>query len=138
AVEALDDALNHRSGLLGVSGISGDFRAVAAAAHGGHERARLALAIYADRARAVVGSLATAMGGIDALVFTAGVGEHAASMRADIGRGLEFLGLEMDQDRNAAAVPDAEVSLAGSPGRVLVIQAREDVMIARAARTAIG
>jgi acetate kinase len=59
-------------------------------------------------------------------------------MRADIGRGLEFLGLEMDQDRNAAAVPDAEVSLAGSPGRVLVIQAREDVMIARAARTAIG
>ncbi|HEU4764030.1 MAG TPA: acetate/propionate family kinase [Candidatus Eisenbacteria bacterium] len=137
-VEALDDTLNHRSGLLGVSGVSGDFRAVAAAADEGHERARLALAIYADRARAVVGSLATAMEGIDALVFTAGVGEHAVSMRADICRGLEFLGLAIDLDRNASAVPDADVSLAGAPGHVLVIQAREDVMIARAARAAIG
>jgi acetate kinase len=131
SVDELDEALNHRSGLLGVSGVSGDFRAVEAAARAGHERAGLALTIYAERARAAVGSLATAMGGIDALVFTAGVGEHAAGLRADVCRGLEFLGLRIGLDQNAAAAPDAEVSLTDSPGRVLVLHTREDLVVAR-------
>jgi acetate kinase len=133
SVDALDEALNHRSGLLGVSGVSGDFREVEAAARAGHERARLAIAIDAARVRAAVGSLATAMGGIDALVFTAGIGEHAPSLRADVCRGLEFLGLRIDPDRNAAAAPDCDVARDDAPVRILVIHTREDWMIARSA-----
>ncbi|MGE5178720.1 MAG: acetate/propionate family kinase [Bacteroidota bacterium] len=136
-VDELDEALNDRSGLLGVSEVSGDFRAVESAARKGHEQAKLALSIYAARARAAVGSLAAAMGGLDALVFTAGVGEHAASLRADVCRGLEFLGVFIDLDRNAAATPDADVSLSG-PARVLVIQTREDLVLARAVRRVAG
>lgn len=138
SADELDEALNHKSGLLGVSGVSGDFRAVLAAARAGQERARLAIAIYADRARAAVGSLATAMGGIDALVFTAGIGEHAAELRAEVCRGLEFMGLAIDLDRNAAAAPDADVSLTGSPARILVVHTREDLVVARETRRVIG
>lgn len=134
----LDEILNHQSGLLGVSGVSGDFRAVTAAADEGHEQAKLALAIYAARARSAVGSLAAAMGGLDALVFTAGVGEHAAALRAEVCRGLEFLGALIDLDRNASASPDTDVSLKRSAVRILVIRTREDLMVARAARAALG
>lgn len=134
-VEELDNVLNQHSGLLGVSEVSGDYRAVEAAALAGHEQARLALAIDADRARSAVGALATAMGGIDALVFTAGIGEHAASLRADVCRGLEFMGLAIDLDRNTSAGPDADISLEGSPARILVLHTREDLMLARATRT---
>jgi acetate kinase len=133
----LDEILNHQSGLLGVSGVSGDFRAVSTAADQGHEQARLALAIYAARIRGAVGSLAAAMGGLDALVFTAGVGEHAAPLRAEVCRGLEFLGALIDLDRNASASPDADVSLERSPVRILVIRTREDLVVARAARVAL-
>jgi acetate kinase len=121
-----------------VSGVSGDFRAVEAAAHAGNGRARLAIAIYAERARAAVGSLATAMGGIDALVFTAGVGEHAAELRAEVCRGLEFLGLAIDLDRNAAAAPDADVSQAGASARILVVHTREDFVVAVETRRLAG
>lgn len=133
-VEALDRALNFESGLLGVSGVSGDVREVEAAAAEGNERARLALEIYTDRARAVVGGLAVAMGGVDVLVFTAGVGEHAPGVRASICEGLECLGLRIDAARNAAAEPDADVSADDSAGRILVIKTREALMIARATR----
>ncbi|HEY6221792.1 MAG TPA: acetate/propionate family kinase [Candidatus Eisenbacteria bacterium] len=132
--DELDHALNHASGLLGVSGVSGDFRQVETAARSGNERARLALAIYADRVRASIGSLAVAMGGVDALVFTAGVGENAASLRADVCAGLDCLGLRIDPERNSARGPDADVAVAGSPGRILVIRTREALMVARETR----
>jgi len=135
-VEALDWALNFESGLLGVSGVSGDVREVEAAAAEGNERARLALEIYTDRARAVVGGLAVAMGGVDVLVFTAGVGEHAPGVRASICEGLECLGLRLHAGRNAVAEPDADVSADDSSGRILVIRTREALMIARATRQA--
>ena len=80
----LEEALTRRSGLLGVSGVSSDFRKVEQAAAGGNYRAALALEIYADRVRGAVGSLTASLGGIDALVFTGGVGEHSASMRAAV------------------------------------------------------
>jgi acetate kinase len=132
--EQLDKTLNHRSGLLGVSGVSSDFRQVEAAAQGGNERARLSLDIYADRVRAAVGSLAVTLGGVDALVFTAGVGENSATLRAAACDGLECLGLRLDPERNRHAVADTDVAAADSPGRILVLHTREELMIARETR----
>jgi acetate kinase len=135
--EALDRALHHESGLLGVSGVSGDYREVDAAARAGNERARLALALYADRARAAIGALAVTMGGVDALVFTAGVGENAGELRAAVCDGLECFGLHMDRSANKAATPDTDVAAPDSPGRILVLHTREDLMLARETRRVI-
>lgn len=132
--EAIDRALNKESGLLGVSGLSPDFRAVSEAADSGHERARLALEIYAQRVRSAIGSLATALGGLDALVFTAGVGENSAALRAAVCEPLQFLGVQLDPERNQTLRPDADLASASSPVRVLAIAAREDRLIAREAR----
>ena len=87
SAEQMDEALNHESGLLGVSGVSSDYRQVKVAADKGEERARLALTIFADRVRATVGALAVTMGSVDALVFTAGIGEHAPDLRTQFVRG---------------------------------------------------
>jgi acetate kinase len=132
-VDDLDAALNRRSGLLGVSGVSSDYREVEASARAGNERARLALEIYADRVRETVGALATTLGGLDALVFTAGVGENSASLRASVCERLEFLGVRLDSARNGSCLPDADVATPDSPVRVLVIRTRENRMIAREA-----
>src|SRR6185312_6070408 len=98
----LDRALNAESGLLGVSGVSSDFREVDAAAQKGNERARLALEIFADRVRAAIGALATALGGVDALTFTGGIGENSASLRKTVCDGLTFLGIDVNKDLNNA------------------------------------
>jgi acetate kinase len=132
--DQLDEVLNRGSGLLGVSGVASDFRQVEEAAGRGHERARLALEIYADRVRGAVGALAVTLGGVDALVFTAGVGEHSAPLRAAACAGLACIGVRLDADRNASARPDADVAVADSAGRILVIQTREELMIARETR----
>ena len=120
-------ALNHESGLLGVSDVSGDMRQVLAAARAGHQRAQLALSVYTHRVRQTIGALAVTLGGVDALVFTAGVGEHASEVREAISAGLECLGLELDREINAASRPDADVAARHSRGRILVIATREDV-----------
>ena len=133
-IEELEETLNRRSGLLGVSGVSSDFREVDAAAREGNERSRLALEIYADRVRAAVGALAATLGGLDALVFTAGVGENAASLRASVCGGLEFLGVRLDHERNMTSQPDSDIAQRHSPSRILVIRTREDLMIARETR----
>ncbi len=138
SADQVDHALNEESGLLGVSGVSSDYRQVEAAAHKGEERARLALAIYADRVRAAVGALAVTMGGVDALVFTAGVGEHAAELRATVCQGLEILALRLDGERNSACSPDADIAAANSPGRILVLRTQEELMIAREARRVVS
>jgi acetate kinase len=136
--EQVEKALNRESGLLGVSGLSADMRQVLAAARGGHEQARLALGIYTHRGRQAVGALAVTMGGIDALVFTAGVGEHAGEVRQAICAGLECLGLDLDAQANAACRPDADVARPGSRGRVLVIATREDVTMLREVIEVLG
>ncbi len=133
SAEALDEVLQRGSGLLGVSGVSSDFREVLEAARGGNGRARLALAIYADSVRAAVGALAVALGGVDALVFTAGVGENAAELREEACRGLGCLGLFLDPARNRASRPDADIATEASPGRILILHTREDLHIAREA-----
>lgn len=129
----LDEILQRRSGLLGVSGISSDFRAVLEAAKEGNERARLALSIYADSVRGAIGALAVALGGVDALVFTAGVGENADSLREEVCRGLGCLGLHLDPDRNRTLRPDADIAETSSSGRILILRTREDLHIAREA-----
>lgn len=136
--DQIDQALNHESGLLGVSGVSSDYRQVKIAADKGEERARLALTIFADRVRATIGALAVTMGGIDALIFTAGIGEHAADLRVSVCEGLHFLGLRLDNDRNATGTPDADIADKESPGRILVLRTQEELMIAREARRVMG
>ena len=129
--ETLQHVLNHRSGLQGISGVSADVRQLEAAAQAGHERAGLALAMFADRVRASIGALAVSLGGVEALIFTAGVGENSAGVRAAICEGLECLGLHLDHDRNSSVRPDADIATHHSPSRILVIESREDLMIAR-------
>jgi acetate kinase len=129
SADDLDRVLNHESGLLGVSGVSSDMRQLLAAAN--NERARLALDLFAHRVRQTVGAFTATLGGITALVFTAGIGEHAAPVRERVCAGLEALGLELDPAANAACRPDADVAAPGSRGRILVIATREDLMIVR-------
>jgi acetate kinase len=130
--------LNHEAGLQGVSGISSDYREVETAARAGNAQAILALEIYALRVGQAIGSLAVTLGGIDALVFTAGVGEHSAPLRAAACQGLECLGLRLDAGKNLDCRPDADVAAADSRGRILVMQTREELMMAREIRQVLS
>jgi len=133
SLDEMDRVLNHESGLLGVSGRSSDMRTVMDASDAGDSRASLAVSIFVHRARQAIGGLAVTLGRVDALVFTGGIGEHSPQVRAAICNGLSCLGLEMDENSNRSAHPDAVVSSPASPGRILVVEAREDVTMARAA-----
>lgn len=124
------DLLNRRSGWLGLSGISQDLRDVIAAAEAGHERAQLALAVHAHRARKYVGAYAATMGGLDALVFAGSVGLKSPLVRANICRGLEFLGLELDPERNELQT-ETIVSKPGSPHPIVAVEINEELIIAR-------
>lgn len=129
--EQLDDLLNQHSGLLGISGISGDMRQVLAAVKNGHERASLALEIYIHRLVEEVGAMIAILGGIDALVFTAGVGENSPEVRAGACRNLEHVGVKLDLKKNSESLADQDISDLDSPVRVLIIRAGEDWEIAR-------
>ena len=131
-LDELDQALEHESGLLGLSGLSGDVRELERLRR--RRRRRLALDVFAYRVAAAVAAMAAALGGLDALVFTAGIGEHSADVRARVCARLGFLGVELDPALNERARPDAEIALEGSTVRVVVLGAREDVVAARAAR----
>jgi acetate kinase len=134
SLEELDQALEHHAGLKGLSGGSGDIRELEAAEAAGDKRAILALAVYVHRIAAAVASMTASLGGLDALVFTAGVGEHSSPIRRRVCERLGFLGLQLDHDANAAAVADADIGAAGSSVRIVVVAAREDVVIARDVR----
>jgi acetate kinase len=138
SAEELDSSLNHAAGLKGVSGISGDFREVEKAAAQGNARARLAITLYADRVRSAIGALAVTLGGIDALVFTAGVGENALALRAEVCQGLQCLGLQLDMERNRSCGADADVAHEKSPARILIVHTREEFSIAQEAKRLIG
>jgi acetate kinase len=128
--DQLDHALNYASGLLGVSGVSSDMRQVLAAMPQQAD-ARLAVDVYVHRIRQTVGAMTATLGGVDALVFTAGVGEHAAVIRERICENLGYLGLALDRTANNMCQPDADIALPASTGRILVIATREDVTIVR-------
>jgi acetate kinase len=134
-LDELDRLLEHESGLAGLSGLSGDVEELERT--DGPE-ARLALAVFSYRVAAAIGAMAVALDGLDALVFTAGIGEHSARMRADICARLGFLGVQLDAEANESASPDATISPEGAAPRVLVIRAREDVVAARAARALLS
>jgi len=127
----IDNVLNQKSGLLAISGLSSDMRDILAGIRQGHERARLAFDIYVHRLQAAIGGMAAVLGGIDALVFTAGVGENSPEVRAEACKGLEFLGLKLDSKKNARPSLDQDISTADSSVRVLVIRAEEDWAIAK-------
>lgn len=132
SVDELDHALNEESGLKGLSGGRG-IRALESAPPE-DAVARLALGVYTYRIAEAVAGMAAALGGLDALAFTAGVGEHSASVRAAVCERLRFLGVELDGVLNERGGSDEDVAAPGSPVRVLVITAREELVIARATR----
>jgi acetate kinase len=127
----IDEMLNQKSGLLGISGASGDMREILAAMKQGNPRARLAFDIYTHRLQAGIGAMVAVLGGIDALVFTAGVGENSSEVRSAACGKLEFLGLKLDEAANAQVSADEDVSAQDSQVRILVIRAQEDWAIAR-------
>jgi acetate kinase len=129
----LNDALDQRSGLLALAG-TGDMREVVIRARAGDEKATLAFDVYVHRLRASIASMAAAMEGLDAVVFTGGVGENAPAVRAAAVAGLRFLGLDIDPVLNAQPSGDADVSTVGATVRTLVVRAREDVEVAREVR----
>lgn len=129
--DQLDDLLNRRSGLLGISGLSEDMREILEAAESGHERARLAFEVYVHRLVRELGGMLAVLGGLDALVFTGGVGENCPPLREAAVRQLAFLGLKLDPAKNSAPHPDQDVAAADSAVRVLVIHAEEEWEIAR-------
>jgi acetate kinase len=136
--EDLDRILNHESGLLGVSGISSDMRRVLQEARNGHEGARLALEVYVQRVRQTIGAMFVTLGGLDVLVFTAGVGENAVEIRAAVCDGLSCLGVELDARANRQCQPDADVATMASDARILVITTREDLTIVRETAKLLG
>ncbi|STW13473.1 propionate kinase, propanediol utilization [Klebsiella pneumoniae subsp. rhinoscleromatis] len=129
SAQQLSQLLNNESGLLGVSGVSSDYRDVEQAADAGNERAALALSLFAERIRATIGSYIMQMGGLDALIFTGGIGENSARARATICRNLHFLGLALDDEKNqrSATFIQADNALV----KVAVINTNEELMIAR-------
>jgi acetate kinase len=133
--DELERVLEHESGLAGLSGISSRVEELE---RSGEPGAELALAVYAYRIACAVGGLAVALEGLDALVFTAGVGENSAGVRAAVCGRLGFLGVELDQVANTSARPDADIAAPGSLVRVVLLRAREDLVAARAAGALLG
>ena len=127
----IDDVLNQRSGLLGISGLSEDMREILAAMKQGHSRAKLAFDIYVHRLLAGIGAMVAVLGGIDALIFTAGVGENSPEIREAACSPLSFLGLKLDSAANLHASSDGDIAAADSSVRVLLIRAQEEWAIAR-------
>lgn len=131
SAQEMDTLMNKKSGVLGISGVSSDFRDLGEAAAAGNERARLALDMFHYQVRKLIGALAAAMGGVDVITFTAGVGENGIEDRAAICEGLEYLGAELDAERNNVRGKDALISTDDSACKVYVIPTNEEIMIAR-------
>lgn len=129
--QEMADYLNKESGVLGISGISSDMRDVENAAAEGNKKAILALKMYNYRIKKYIGAYAAAMGGVDAIVFTAGVGENQVSMRAESCAGLEFLGIKIDAAKNNVRGKEAEISTDDSRVKVWVVPTDEEIVIAR-------
>jgi acetate kinase len=125
SVDELDRALEHESGLRALAGTD-DARLL--------EAGTLAVGVFAHRIAAAVAAMAATAGGLDALVFTAGIGEGSALVRAEVCLRLDFLGVEVDEDSNAGAEPDCDIGSQRSAVRVVVVRAREEIVAARAAR----
>ncbi len=123
--------LNTKSGVLGISGVSSDFRDLEAAAKNGHTMAQIALKMFCYRIKKYIGTYAAAMGGVDVIAFAGGIGENDGAVRQNCLEGLEFLGISVDKDKNAAVRGQADISGENAKVKVLVIPTNEELMIAR-------
>jgi len=129
-IKEMLNILNKKSGVLGISGVSSDFRDIEGAAAEGNERAQLALDKFVYEVKKWIGSYSAAMGGVDAIVFTAGVGENSKEMRANICAGLEYMGVKVDAEKNNTRGKEALISADDSKVKVFVIPTNEELMIA--------
>jgi acetate kinase len=136
--DQMDRMLNRESGLKGVSGISGDMREIVTAMERGDARAKLAFDAYVQSLCRGIGAMAASLGAMDAIVFTAGIGENSPPLRSSVCERLAFLGIELDPDRNGQVKDDADIAAAGSRVRVLVVHTDEDREIARECRRLTG
>ena len=130
-IEQMDHYLNKESGVYGLSGVSSDFRDLAKAAAEGHERAQLALDVFIYRIQKYIGAYTAALGGVDTMVFTAGIGENDAKMRKDILSGMEWLGIKLDEEANSCRGEEKKISAPDSKVEVWVIPTNEELVIAR-------
>lgn len=139
SIDEVNDMLNKKSGVYGISGVSSDFRDIEEAAEKGEHRAQLALDIFHNRVKRFIGAYAAIMSGVDCIVFTAGLGENSAMSREEICRGLEFLGFSIDEKKNNEGRGFAkEISIADSKVKVYVIPTEEELMIARDTKEIVG
>ncbi len=136
--DELDDILNKKSGLLGISGVSSDLREVLAAIKQRNARAQLAFGMFVHRLRQEIAAMASSLQGLDVLIFTAGIGEHSPEVRAATCEGLSFLGIQLDAEQNKASPADQRISTDQSRVKVLIIRAQEDWAIAKACANLIA
>ena len=129
-IKEMLNILNKKSGVLGISGVSSDFRDLEKAADEGNERAQLALDKFIYEVKKYIGAYATVMGGVDAILFTAGIGENSADLRAKICEGLEYMGIKVDLEKNKVRGQEAVVSADDSKVKIFVIPTNEELMIA--------
>ena len=129
-IKEMLNILNKKSGVLGISGVSSDFRDLEKAADEGNERAQLALDKFIYEVKKYIGAYATVMGGVDAILFTAGIGENSADLRAKICEGLEYMGIKMDVEKNKVRGEEAVVSAEDSKVKIFIIPTNEELMIA--------
>jgi len=133
-LDMLDHALNFDSGVKGLAGGDGGMIEVERLAASGDAAAGLALEVMVHRLAAAVAAMAASAGGLDAVAFTAGIGEGSALVRARLSARLGFLGVDLDADKNQNAIPDCDIATKSSPIRILVVRAREELIAARAVR----
>ena len=137
-IKEMVNVLNKKSGVMGVSGVSSDFRDLEEAFEQGNERAGLAVDMFNYGVKKLIGAYAAAMGGVDAIIFTAGVGENSASQRMAIASGLEFMGVKMDEDANKVRGEERVISAPDSKVTVLLIPTNEELMIAMDTASLVG
>ena len=138
SIADVDSILNKKSGMLGLSGLSSDFRDVEDAYIEGNEKARLALDVFCYRVKKYIGAYAAAMNGLDAVIFTAGVGENSEVVRELICKDMDWIGIELDSEKNQTRGKEKEISKDGSKVKVLLIPTNEELMIARDTRLLAG
>ena len=127
----MSNVLNKNSGVLGISGVSSDFRDIEEAANNGNERAKLAQDVFSTREKKYIASYAAVMQGLDVLVFTAGIGENSIELRAKICEGLGFLGIDLDAEKNKVRGKETLAQKEGARVKILIIPTNEELMIAR-------
>lgn len=138
STKEIDQLLNKKSGVLGISGVSSDFRDLEEAANAGNERAKLAVKMFCYRVKKYIGEYAAVMGGVDAVVFTAGIGENNPVVRREILDDMEFLGIKVDWDKNEVRGKETDISAPGALVKTLVIPTNEELAIAKETAALVG